>query len=140
MELEGAKRSFHNLNSDGIRIDTFISDRHKGITKWIRTDQKSTEHFFDIWHVARNITKKMMQAAKEKGFEIISKWVKAVRNHIYWAATTTKPGFGELIVAKWSSFIRHVADKHNNHPNSLFANCSHGDLDQKRDWIHIGNI
>ena len=139
MELEGAKRCFQNLKKDGIRIDTFISDRHRAITKWIRNDQKSTKHFFDIWHVARNITKKMMQAAKEKGFEVIGKWVRAVRNHIYWAATSTTCGFGKLIVAKWSSFIRHVADKHENHPDNLFPNCIHGTLCEKRDWIHIGN-
>ena len=72
MKLEGAKGCVQNLKKDGICIDTFMSDRHRGITKWIWNDQKSTKHFFDIWHIARNITNKMMQAAKEKGFEIIS--------------------------------------------------------------------
>ena len=106
MELEGAKRCFQNLKKDGIRYETFISDRRRVITTWMQNDKESTNYFFHIWHVARNITKKLMQASKEKGFEIIGKWIRAVCNHIYWAATTTKSGFGELIVDKWSSFIR----------------------------------
>ena len=96
MELEGAKRCFQNLKKDGIRIDTFISDRHRVIITWMQNDKESTNYFFHIWHVARNITKKLMQASKEKGFEIIGKWIRAVCNHIYWAATTTKSGYGEL--------------------------------------------
>ncbi len=138
MELEGAKRCFSSLQNDEIRIDTFISDRHKGIAKWIRTSQTSTAHFFDIWHVLKNITKKMALVAKEKWFQIIGEWIKWVRNHIYWAATTTKSGFGELIAAKYSTFMRHVADKHKDHFEDLFKNCTHGNL-EKRDWIYIGN-
>ena len=139
MELEGAKGCFQNLKKDGIRIDTIICDRQRAIAKLIQNDRKSTKPFFDIWHVAQKVTKKMMQAAKEKGFEVSGKWVRAVRNHIYWAATSTTCGFGKLIVAKRSSFIRHVADKHENYPDHLFPNCIHGTLYKKRDWTHMGN-
>ena len=116
-ELEGAKRSFKSLHDRALRIDTFISDRHQGIAKWINECHKVTQHFYDTWHVARTITKKMLKAGKETDCRIITDWVKGVRNHLYWAPTTMKAGFGELIEAKWSSFMRHVADKHDNHPN-----------------------
>ena len=36
MELEGAKRSFNFLQTAGVAIKVFISDRHRGIAKWIR--------------------------------------------------------------------------------------------------------
>ena len=81
----------------------------------------------------------MKQTAKEKGLEVIGKWVRAVHNHIYWAATSTTCEFGKLIAAKWSSFIWHVADKHKNHSDNLFPNCIHGNLCENREWIHIGN-
>ena len=48
MELEGAKRSFAYLKQCEVNIKTFISDRHRGIAKWIRSSQRSTAHFFDI--------------------------------------------------------------------------------------------
>ena len=138
-ELEGAKRCFGFLKNRGLRIDTFISDRHKGIAKWIKESQNLTSHFYNIWHVVRSITKKLVKIGKEKDCDIILEWVKAVRNHLYWAATTTKSGFGDLIAAKWSSFMRHVANKHNNHPNNLYQKCSHEEtLEPDRNWIKIG--
>ena len=102
MELEGAKRCFHFLQSKELSVDTFISDRHKGIAKWIKQTQKSqTSHFFDIWHVARSIHKKLFKASKEKGYENIKYWLNGVRNHLYWCVTSTELGFEELILAKW---------------------------------------
>ena len=47
-ELEGAKRPFKALKDDGVYIKTFVSDRHRGITKWIRETQKDTCHFYEI--------------------------------------------------------------------------------------------
>ena len=69
MELEGAKRSFNFLKSMGLSVATFISDRHRGIAKWIRQNQPQTSHYFDIWHVARSINKKLLKASQEKGCE-----------------------------------------------------------------------
>eukprot|EP00794_Sanderia_malayensis_P012394 gene12394-biopygen9879 len=112
--------------------------RHKGITKWMKESQNLTSHFYDIWHVARTITKKLAKSAKEKHCEILLEWVKAVRNHLYWAATTTKSGFGDLIAAKWTSFMRHVANVHENHPNELYKKCSHEENLADRNWIKIG--
>lgn len=42
-----------------------------------------------------------------------------------------------MIVAKWTSFLRHVANRHKAHPDALFKNCSHGKL-KPRKWIKIG--
>ncbi len=93
MELDGAKRCFTFLQSSGVSIKKFISDRHAGIAKWVRETQVNTKHFYDIWHVARSITKKMLKAGKEKGCEVIMQWITGVRNHLYWCATSTKEGF-----------------------------------------------
>ena len=57
MELEDAKRCFSFLRNCGATIPVFISDRHLGIGKWMRNDQPSTQHFFDIRHVAKSLKK-----------------------------------------------------------------------------------
>jgi len=137
MELEGAKQCFEYLFLAGLAITVFISDRHLGIAKWIRECQPRTCHFYDIWHVARSISKNMLKASKEKGFEIIKKWMKGVRRHLYWCATSTKQGFEEMILAKWKSFMRHVANRHDGHPDVLYKECAHDDL-EPRNWIKIG--
>lgn len=70
-ELEGAKRCFQYLQQLGLKVSVFVSDRHRGIAKWIREVCKETTHYYDIWHVARSVTKKLLAASKEKGCEII---------------------------------------------------------------------
>ena len=72
MELEGAKRCFSFIKKSGIAIKKFVSNRHTGIAKWIREMQHDTSHFFDVWHVARSVTKKMLKAAKVKNCECIT--------------------------------------------------------------------
>ena len=137
MELEGAKRAFSYLQSVGITISVFISDRHRGIAKWIRECHVGCSHFFDIWHVARSIGKSMVKLGKEKGCEKITDWIKGVRNHLYWCATSTKQGFEEMIAAKWKSFMEHVSNKHDNFSSSLFKKCAHEEIENRR-WIRIG--
>ena len=137
MELEGAKRCFQFLQQLGLTIGVFVSDRHRGIAKWIREACTTTKHYFDIWHVARSLTKKLLAAGKEKGCEVIMEWVKGIRRHLYWSATSTDATFGDLKVAKWTSFMRHVANKHTDHPDPKYKNCNHADL-QPRKWIKIG--
>ena len=132
MELEGAKRCFHFLQSKELSVDTFISDRHKGIAKWIKQTQPKTSHFFDIWHVARSIHKKLFKASKEKGYENIKYWLNGVRNHLYWCVTSTELGFEELILAKWK-----CSNTHKDHPYSLFTACAHEEIAQRR-WNKIG--
>ena len=137
MELEGAKRSFLSLKQLGLSLSTFISDRHRGIAKWIRETQKDTKHYFDIWHVARTVSKNLLSASRELGCDVIKQWIRGVRNHIYWCVTSTKAGFESMITAKWSSFMRHVANKHKNHLDPLYKECNHQEL-EARDWIKMG--
>lgn len=138
MELQGAKNCFTFLRSAGVAIAVFISDRHRGIAKWIRESQTNTTHLFDIWHVARSIVKKLLKASKEKGYELIKEWIKGVRNHLYWHTTSSTQGFQEMIIAKWQSFMRHVCNKHKDHPASLFKECAHDDDIEPRKWMKIG--
>jgi len=45
-ELEGARRSFTYLQQLGLSITTFVSDCHKGISKWIRENCVNTTHYY----------------------------------------------------------------------------------------------
>ena len=133
MELEGAKRSFDEIKGkEKLPIKTFVSDRHRGIGKWMRTMQRDTTHYYDIWHQAKSTVKKVVKASKEKGCEILAEWAKSIRNHLYWCATSSKAGFSALIEAKWLSFMRHVNNEHDGHPNALYDKCHHGDLTETK--------
>ena len=52
---------------------------------------------------------------------------------------STKQGFGEMIVAKWKSLMRHISNNHTDHPDQLFDKCTHGQL-QQREWLKIGTL
>ena len=53
---------------------------------------------------------------------------------------STDMGFGQLIVAKWKSIVRHVSNKHGDHPDKLFPKCAHDGNLEPRQWIKIGII
>ena len=139
MELEGAKRSFNAIKvTEKLPIKTFVSDRHRGIGKWMKTSQQDTTHYYDIWHQAKSTVNKVLKASKEKGCEILKEWSRSIRNHIYWCAASSKAGFASLIEAKWLSFMRHVNNEHDNHPNALYDKCHHGELTETKKWIKVG--
>jgi hypothetical protein len=72
MELDGCKRCFDFLmTTAGLSVPVFVTDRHKGIVKYIRELHPAVKHFFYQWHVAKGLVKKMLAASKEKGCEII---------------------------------------------------------------------
>ena len=57
--------------------------------------------------------------------------MKGIRSHLYLSATSTKPGFGKLILAKWNSFVRHVGNKHADHPDPSEASVTTKSLSQE---------
>lgn len=69
MELQGAKQCFDFLLLAGLAISVFIPDRHLGIAKWVRENHPQTSHFYDIWHVARSVTKKLVKSSKKKAYK-----------------------------------------------------------------------
>lgn len=55
MELEGLKRTVETLKSNGLDVDTIVTDRHMSIAKWIRENLINTNHFYDVWHIAKGL-------------------------------------------------------------------------------------
>ncbi|KAI0231584.1 hypothetical protein LSAT2_018052, partial [Lamellibrachia satsuma] len=38
---------------DDLQIDTIVSDRHPQTPKWLREKRPDTNHYFDVWHLAK---------------------------------------------------------------------------------------
>ena len=53
MEKEGLIRSVGLLGDAGLAIESFVTDRHPQIKKYVREEMKDTTHYFDVWHVAK---------------------------------------------------------------------------------------
>lgn len=50
-ELEGLKRSIDMIGADHVSV--LVTDRHRGIAKWIRENLPNVCHYYDVWHLAK---------------------------------------------------------------------------------------
>ena len=55
MELEGLNRSLTVIKNQGVDIKTLVTDRHSGIKKYMREQEKDIDHRFDCWHMATSM-------------------------------------------------------------------------------------
>ena len=93
---------------------------------------------FKYCYLNVEVTKVLTKLAKYAGCESLLEWIKPCSNHLYWSATTTLNGNGNVIVAKFKSFIGHVKNQHSGFSDRLFDKCAHGPIIQPRKWLHEG--
>ncbi|KAK7880788.1 hypothetical protein WMY93_032569 [Mugilogobius chulae] len=120
MEKEGLKRSLTLLESKSVQIDYIVTDRHTQVQKFLR--DRGTTQYYDVWHLVKGLSKKLDALSKNKECEIVKKWLPGIKNHMYWAAASSKTGPEK--VAKWTSLVNHVQDVHT-HEDPLFPKCEH---------------
>ena len=136
MEVEGLERSLDLLlNRYDLPIEAIVTDRHVQVVKLLRENYPHISHFFDVWHVAKGLVKKLEQLSKRKECVDIHPWIKSIANHLYWCASSSD-GRSELVVAKWQSLINHICNKHR-HENPHFPECLHGDIEERL-WLEEG--
>ena len=107
-ELEGLKRSLRHIEQSNLVVDTLITDRHRQNAKWMRENKPTIKHFFDTWHLSKNIGHKLDAIAKLKECEDVALWKPSIINHLYWCSGSTPDGDSELIIAKWQSIMHHM--------------------------------
>ncbi|XP_064598240.1 uncharacterized protein LOC135464679 [Liolophura sinensis] len=139
MELEGLKRSIDCLKSYGVELDAIVTDRHRSVAKWIRENLQETKHYFDIWHVAKGLGKKLDKLGQTQDCALVKEWKKSIINHLYWCAASTPDGNPEMMFAKWLSLCNHILGVHDGH-SDLFPKCEHGPLAAPREkkWFKPG--
>ena len=81
-----------------------------------------------------------MKIAKLKDCGDLSEWIKACENHLYWSATSTPNGNGDVIWAKFSSFVHHICNEHDQFGNLLFNCCAHDEDITERKWLKKGKF
>ncbi|XP_026081932.1 uncharacterized protein LOC113058347 isoform X3 [Carassius auratus] len=120
MEKEGLKRSLALLESRGVNLDCIVTDRHPQVQKFLR--ERNITHYYDVWHMAKGISKKLEAISKQKDCEKLKKWMKSIISHIYWtaASSTSEP----QRIAKWTTILNHVRDVHT-HEDPLYPKCEH---------------
>lgn len=98
--------------------------------QWVNTDV--------LFLLCIEVSKVLSKLAKEKGCKVLLPWVKTCSNHLYWSATSTCDGNGQVIRAKFESFFHHIVKMHTNLPNSLFNKWAHKEDTEERTWLNKG--
>ncbi|XP_049447488.1 uncharacterized protein LOC125897969 [Epinephelus fuscoguttatus] len=132
MEKEGLIRSLAFLDESGVKAASLVTDRHPQVQKYLREQRPDIMHYYDVWHVAKGINKKVEGVAKENGCEKVKKWQASIKNHLYWSAANSSSG-GET-VAKWTSLMNHIQNIHV-HEDPLFPACLHGPTTSTSKWL-----
>eukprot|EP00105_Crassostrea_gigas_P041763 XP_019925911.1 PREDICTED: uncharacterized protein LOC109619685 [Crassostrea gigas] len=136
MELEGLQRGLAKIAEEELQVSHLVTDRHSQIKKYMREVHPEVVHWFDCWHIAKGIFKKLEAVGKKKNCEIIGDCSRSISNHTYWCAMSSE-GDGELVSQKWCSILNHVCNVHEGHGNK-FPRCEHGDLEDRL-WIKKGS-
>nr|XP_054770487.1 uncharacterized protein LOC129278312 [Lytechinus pictus] len=138
MELEGLHRGLTKLKEADIPIENIVTDRHPQIAKYLRENHPDINHYYDVWHIAKGIKKKIKALGKMKDCELAKEWQRSLINHIYWAANSTQDGDGELIKAKYECSLNHIRNIHSGHGRK-YPTCSHGTEHPDREWMKAGS-
>ncbi|XP_031165171.1 uncharacterized protein LOC116056894 isoform X2 [Sander lucioperca] len=87
----------------------------------------------------QGLSKKLDKVAQNKDCGVLKKWLRSIKNHVYWSATSSTSGPEK--VAKWTSIVNHIQNVHL-HENPLFPKCQHPDR-VSRDpskWFKPGSV
>ncbi|CAM4306824.1 unnamed protein product [Leuciscus chuanchicus] len=132
LEKEGLIRSLEFLEKSGVKVASLVTDRHTQVQKFVREQKPDIDHFCDVWHLCKALTKKMNAMSKEKDRNKVKIWRKSIKNHLYWSASGSSNG--EETVAKWTSLLNHIQNVHV-HENPLFPKCLHPPSTDKNKWL-----
>ena len=72
MEKYGFEKLLDEMQNNEIKISQTTTDCHVQIKKCMRENHKDINHQFDIWHVCKNLKKKLTQSAKKKSCSVIN--------------------------------------------------------------------
>lgn len=115
-----------------IKINLFLSDRHRGIRLLLRTKFNHIDHQFDVWHMAKNLSKKLKAAAGKS--KALDAWKSSIVNHLWWSAQTCEAS-REVLEEKYKSVLKHIANIHEWQSDGDFKHvhrCEHGPLSQEK--------
>ena len=90
MELAGLKLLLTSLESRNITVSSLTTDQHKQVRAYMKKEKPNINHQFDIWHIGKNIKKKLVAEAKNSKCQGLNFWIKSIINHFWWCCASCK--------------------------------------------------
>lgn len=134
LETVGCDRALRYVKEQ-LPMKLLATDRNQSIAKLMRQSYPEIEHQYDPWHISKSITKRIHNASKTKGNEILDLWLRSIINHLWWSASSCN-GEEDLLCEKWISILNHITNKHSWSTGTKFHSCEHSDLhEREKPWI-----
>ena len=133
METEALDRSLEFVISNGLKIQTLATDRHVGVKSLMNEKYPNINHQFDVWHVSKNVTKRLHKKALSKDAKELMHWIRCISNHLFYCSETCC-GNPALLKEKWISCVHHVVNRHQFNGEHM-TQCEHGETDNDIDWL-----
>ena len=130
MKLDGLKQILECLEGHDLPISSLTADRHKQFRCYMHKENGKINHQFHVWHVAKNIKKKLAKLCKQKHFEELKPWIKPITNHFWWFCATCN-GNAKEPKKKWLSILYHITDRHRWEDRDTFKKYQHKKLTKK---------
>ena len=83
MEKEGLRCYLDKLLTQGVTITSIATDRHPGVASLMKKDYSFVDHQYDVWHMAKSITKMLSIKAKTKHCGQLYPWIQSISNHLW---------------------------------------------------------
>ena len=142
MEKLACQQTLDKLLASYLQINTFATDRHIQIRSMMKTNYSSINHQFDIFHVCKNLKKKLIKISNQSGCGDIASWIKSICNHLWWSCASSE-GDVKMVREKWLSLIHHISNCHIFLCNDIYTQCAHDELspevERSRKWLMAGS-
>ena len=142
MKKQGLKNCLQSLENQGMSVASLTTDRHQQMKAYMKNEKSNINHQFDIWHVSKNIKKKLVLLAKKKGASDLNGWMKSIINHFWWScATCNKDPY--ILREKWLSILYHIRNIHRWEDATIYKRCAHAKLSKRdrleKNWLIEGS-
>ena len=107
MEKFGFIQLLNGIEKEGINIGTISTDRHVQIRAYLKKVRPDIRHQFDVWHMSKNIKKKLSKKSQISGCQALAPCIKSIINHFWWSCQSCNGNYIEL-VEKWKSVLNQI--------------------------------
>ena len=134
LETVGCDRAVRYV-TEQLPMKLLATDRNPSVAKLLRQSYPEIQHQYDPWHISKSVAKRIHNASKVKGNEILDLWLRSILNHLWWSSSTCN-GDEDLLSEKWTSILHHITNQHSWSTGTKFHACEHSYLDlREKPWI-----
>ncbi|XP_070578694.1 uncharacterized protein [Ptychodera flava] len=130
-------QSMTMLTDKDMKIGEVVTDSHLQIGAVMKRTYPDVKHSHDLWHVAKNLGNKIIQAGQDKDCRALQKWCRDIITHFWYSCK--KASSYEEFLGVWCGVLHHVTDEHEwVLPYGQGSNqCDHGPLTERseKEWL-----